>query len=79
MISSEKIGVQQAQVAAGDQDEAEHHAGERDQGLAVRPLDPLELGPDCDQELYYARAVLVALGLVAAAPAADRVAALALA
>ena len=53
--------VQQPEVAAHDQDEAEHDAGERDEGLAVRPLDPLELGPDCDEELYDTRAVLVGL------------------
>ena len=33
------------------------------------PLDPLKLGPDVYQELYYARAVLVCLGVVAAVAA----------
>src|SRR3982751_2256982 len=69
--------VQQAEVPARDEDEAEHHAGESDQGLAIRPLHALELGPDCDQELYYARAVPVRLGRLAPAPASDRVARLA--
>jgi len=39
-------------------------------------LDPLELGPDGDQELYDTRTLLVGLGL-RAAPAADLVAGLA--
>jgi hypothetical protein len=62
--------VQQAQVAARDQDEAEHDAGQRGQRLSVGPLDPLELGPASDQELYETRAVLgLRLLLARAAPA----------
>src|SRR5215208_1057509 len=66
--------VQQAQVPARDQYEAEHHACESDQSLAVRPLDALELGPDCNQELYDTRALLVRLVRLAPATTPDGVA-----
>src|SRR5215208_738124 len=72
-----KDRVQQAQVPARNQNEAEHHAGESDQSLAVRPLDALELGPDCNQELYDTRAVLVRLVGGTPATTPDRVARLA--
>src|SRR5215208_5030079 len=68
-----KDRVQQAQVPARNQNEAEHHACESDQSLAVRPLDALELGPDCNQELYDTRAVLVRLVALAPATAPYRV------
>ncbi len=37
----ETIASMQAQVAARDQDEAEHDARQRGECLSIRPLDPL--------------------------------------
>ena len=64
--------VEQPEIAARDEDEAEHDAGQGGEGLAVRPLDALKLGPDCDQELYDTRAVLVCLGVARRAGRAPR-------
>src|ERR1700742_2252625 len=62
-------GVEQSEITARDEDEAEDDAGERGESLPVRPLDALQLGPDCDQELYDTRALSVGLAILAAATA----------
>src|SRR5687768_6269465 len=43
--------VQQAQVAARDQNETQNDTGQRRDLLAVRPLNALELSPDVLEEL----------------------------
>jgi hypothetical protein len=50
--------VQQAKVAARDEDETEHDSRQGGESLPVRPLDSLKLSPACDDELYDTRAVL---------------------